>query len=352
MTRPFDGTRVLPVVLAVLLSLLTGAGSTLATPPTPASGSKWAQNQAVDYRWKGGSEPPAWMRGAMNAAAADVKQSSASKTPVFAHDANAASWIAYTSDIPTSYAVGYAIRNVPDSFSIRLRPQGYVLDWGRLRWCQYYDNPPKGCYDAEMITLHEFGHVLTLGHIDESTVTAWTDTIMHASPKTKAKAGWNAHEYGRCDVARLQIRYEPRSASTPISTCLDLGTDLFLSASPSGSVAYGSGVTMTATLRIDSDAVYASLAGDALAGRTVWLQRRAVNGSTWTDLVQLTSQSSNPGRYSRSITVTGTYDYRARFATPSNEGLTGSASAILRIAVGDPCVNSGVMSVGINAPTC
>lgn len=333
-------------LLAVLLTVPAAA-----TPPTPASGTIWDVGN-IRYRWQSGSEPPAWIRPVIHAAARNASYSTRARTPEFSYDSGGTGWIGYTADIPSSYAVGYATRSLPDSFGIRLRPQGYQLDWGTLRWCQFYESPPNGCYDAELITLHEFGHVLTLGHIDETTVTDWLDTIMHAAPKTRAKVGWNEHQFGRCDVARLQVRYEFASPSTLGSTCLDLATGLSLSALPSGSVDYGSTVNFVAALEIDQGAEYAALAGDPLAGRTVWLQRRPIGGSAWTDLSQMTAQSASPGRYGRALAVYGSFEYRASFAAPGNEGLRGSTSGILRIYVGDPCVNTDEASSAINVPTC
>ena len=29
------------------------------------------------------------------------------------------------------------------------REQGHEFDWGSLKWCQTYDDPPNGCFDAE-----------------------------------------------------------------------------------------------------------------------------------------------------------------------------------------------------------
>lgn len=341
-------TAILIAQLAVL-SAVNGAG---ATPPTPASGTVFPARAALEYEWKAGSEPPTWLRGAINSAARSAGAESGAGTPTFTYRDGAPSAVSYTGNIPTGYAIGYATSNAPKSFSIRLRPQGYVLDWGTLRWCQFYQSPPTGCYDAEMITLHEFGHVLTLDHVNEADVTNWTDTIMHVSPKTKAKAGWNAHQFGRCDVARLQLRYELKSAATRVSTCLSLGSALTLASSRSSPVASGSSLTMTADLSIDLSAGQGSLAGDPLAGRTVWLQRRAVGANGWNDYLLLTSQSTTSGRYARSFSVTATYDYRARFAAPANEGVGGSTSAIVRIAISDPCVNYGVKQSTTNAPTC
>src|SRR3954447_21826487 len=241
--------RIVVASLGALLTLALAAGQATATPPTPASGVIWRPNQHVDYRWKDGNEPPAWLKPAINAAAHDSNDSRASRAAIFSQSDNGASSISYTGDIPTSYAIGYTISYIPNYFTMRLRPHGYALDWGTLRWCQFYDTGPTGCYDAELIALHELGHAQTLDHADDDLVTDWTDAVMHWAPKTKAKAGWNQHSFGRCDVARLQIRYQPLTTSTPISTCLHLATALSLNVSASTS-SYGGSVTLTARLAI------------------------------------------------------------------------------------------------------
>lgn len=341
--------RLFASAIAAGLVLLPVAWPASATPPTPASGAIWDSGQVVEYRWKDGNEPPSWMRGAINLAAQAATTTSRANSPVFSYRDGGPGWIGYTSDIPTSYAVGYAIRNVPDTYGIRLRPQGYVLDWGTLRWCQFYQSPPNGCYDAALIALHEFGHVLTLDHADDDLVTDWLDTVMHWAPKTRAKIGWNADEFGRCDVARLQLRYGARSASTPISTCLALPTALGLAATPAGAVDYGSTASLAASLRIDADSPAGALSGDPLSGRTVMLQRRPIGGMSWTDVSAMT-QSDTGGRYVKTLTITAPYEYRARFDAPTAEGLGASTSPVVRISVADPCVNTG--GGDIDVPLC
>jgi hypothetical protein len=248
--------------------------------------------------------------------------------------------------------VGYTVRNVPNSFTIRLRPQGYPLDWGTLRWCEFYDDPPAGCYDAEMITLHELGHAQTLGHVDEADVTDWTESIMHASPKTKAKAGWNAHEYGRCDVARLQIRYGTATPTTRYSTCLNLDTEMSLSASASSAPRYGA-VTLTARLKVSDNAIYPNLASDPLAGRRVNLQRRPAGTTAWTTVGELDPVANDPGRYSALISITAVYDWRAVFPEPGNEGLSGASSQAVRISLSYDCAPTNAMSRQVPAQaTC
>lgn len=345
-------SRTVAIGLVVVVSLLVAAvGSSLAATPTPASGATWADNQHVPYRWKSGSVPPDWLKPAINAAAADSNRSRASRAAAFSYDTGATSWIGYTADIPTTYAVGYAVRNVPDSYNIRLRPHGHVLDWGTLRWCQYWSsNPPNGCYDAELITLHEFGHVQTLGHVDESLGEPWLDSIMHAGPRTKAKIGWNEHDYGRCDVARLQIRYRALTASTPYSTCLALPTTSTLSAS-STSVTSGTSVTFTATLHVSGAAQYAKLQGEPLDGRTVLLQRRLPGATSWTTHTQM-GGTAVEGRYRSTISLTTTYEWRARFAKPSDEGLDASSSAVVKVTVssctGSVCCSGNVCRMSID----
>jgi len=313
----------------VILTLTTGQAS--ATAPTPASGQVWHQNQRVTYRWHEGDVPPSWMRSAINAAANDSNDSRDAKAAVLSQSDSGTSWIGYTGDIPTTWAIGYTVRNIPNSFTMRLRPQGYPLDWGTMRWCQAYDTPPTGCYDAEMIALHEFGHAQTLDHPDDTDVTNWTDTVMHWAPKTKAKAGWNQHDFGQCDVARLQIRYEPLTSSTRISTCLDLNTDISLSSSL-GSIASGSNVVLTARLKIVDNAMYPLLASEPLSSRTINVQRRAIGSSSWSSFGQMTALDDN-GRYTKTFSPSDTYDYRVIFNSPANEGLEGDTSLTVRVSV-------------------
>lgn len=328
------------LAVGVVLAALSAQPATAALP-TPASGGTWAQNQRVEYRWKEGAVPPGWAKVAMNAAAADSNASRRARAAVFAYNASGPAWLAYTDDLPTNWAIGYTVRDMPNSFTIRMRPHGTQLDWGTLRWCEFYDgDAPNGCYDLEMVTLHEFGHAQSLGHADEADIDSYTDTVMHATGlHSKAKLGWNQHVFGRCDVARLQIRYEPLTSSTPISTCLDLPTDLTFSPG-SGNIAYGSNVTLTAKLKIGADAAYANLAGEPLSGRSVVLQRRAVGGSAWTTIGEMTPVTDDTGRYVKTMTLTATYDWRASFGAPADEGLDGVNSNVSRLSVTFGCTPS------------
>lgn len=313
-----------------------------AASPTPAHGQKWASNQSVEYRWKDSHVPPGWAKTAINAAAGDSNRSRAAQAAVFAHAEAGSSWIAYTSNLPTNWAIGYTVADVPNSFSIRLRPQGSRLDWGTLHWCEFYSIPPRGCYDMEMVALHEFGHVQTLDHADEAGVDRFIDTVMHATVHSKPKAGWNMHEFGRCDVARLQIRYHPLTSATRFSTCLELPSVLTLTSSSSGLETYGTGVALIARLSVSDAVQYANLAGQRADGREIALESRAPGGS-WEAAGNLAPMDDGTGRYTSTITVTGTYYWRAVFADPTGEGLNPSTSAALLISMDVPCVQSAGM---------
>src|ERR1700693_4395509 len=145
---------------ATIIALTAVAGSTAAHAPDPffASG-PFGQNQVLQYHWRGGAEPSSVIKAAINAAAADANASRASKAATFAYNASGSNPIGYGAGA-TCGVNGLACftRVVPNGFTIWLREQGHVYDWGSLKWCQAYSSPPNGCYDAETITLDELGH--------------------------------------------------------------------------------------------------------------------------------------------------------------------------------------------------
>lgn len=279
------------------------------------------------------SRPPGWQR-PINDAAADSTASRKSKAARLTYDAAGTSWIKYTADFPENpqWAIGWTIANVrPYYFHMLLRVHGTVLDWGTLKWCPLNSN--NGCYDPELIVLHEFGHVQGLGHNDAAIGQDWLESIMQAAPHSKDKTGWNMHAFGPCDVARLQMTYEALTPSTLYSTCLSLDTTMWLSA-PQGPHQPGTNVLFTATFKI-ANTEAANLAGDELDARLVTLQRR-LSGGSWTNYTSMSSVGGGSGQYRVTLSVYGTYEYRARYVAGSGEGLNGSSSSAVEVVV-DPC---------------
>jgi hypothetical protein len=318
---------------AMLLASSLTAGGAIAHGPDPALSGAFGQNQDLRYRWRAGSEPAAVIKTAIKAAAADANASRASKAATFTYDAGGPSPIGYGAGA-TCGVNGLACftRDAPDDFTMWFREQGHVFDWGTLKWCQAYDVWPNGCYDAENIALDEFGHVEGLNHhVNFANDSDYEDAVVQTYSRTKPSAGYNKHVFGRCDVARLQIIYDIVLASAKYSTCLDLSTVLTITASPI-QIVVGSSTTLTAMLKVvDSDS-YGRLGGNAVSGRTVTLQRRAVGATTW-----IAVGTMPPG------SVTGTYvlaqwpgaasEYRAVFATPTSEGINGDSSPAVRVYV-------------------
>jgi hypothetical protein len=319
----------------------------LAHGPDPLLGTRpWNQNQVVPYTWQSGSVPPSWMQPGLDAGAADVGESRDSRAASFVRQSGAASTFAYVSYMPCpSYAIACADRTgVPSSFAgLWFRVQGWVFDWGTMRWCQAQATFSDGCYDVENIALDELGHIEMLGHhVNYDDGSDFTDAVVQASAHSRPKAGWNQHAFGDCDVARLQLEYERLSPSDLLSTCLSLASVATLTASPTTAYA-GTTVTFTATLKISVDTANRALSGDPLSDRTILLQRRAVGATSWSTVTTLTPSASVEGLYTGLWSPTATYDWRVLFSSPTNEGVGGASSAAVRVTVAG-CSGSGCPS--------
>jgi hypothetical protein len=333
--------------LAVLLAIgavgAACAGPALAHGPDPLlGGTDFAQDQSVGYTWKADQVPPAWMQAAIDAAAADSNASRASRAAVLARAAGAPSLVSYGEPAPCG-AIGIACANrdaAPSSFRMWIRAQGYMFDWGALRWCQAPGTNTTGCYDAESVALHEFGHAQNLGHhADLADQSDWADSVMHTIARTKPKAGYNPRAYGRCDTARLQLEYDRPTFGAPFSTCLAIPTVTSLAAYPT-SIAPGTSVRFTASLRTASGAAYRALSNDPVSSRAVVLQRRTPGTSTWTSVLTMSPSPVTAGLYTATWSPTATFEWRALFAAPPTEGLTGSSSAAVSVTVSG-CTVSG-----------
>jgi hypothetical protein len=323
----------------VALAGLAVAGPALAVrahAPDPAlSGATWDQDERLEYRWRAGSEPPGAIRSAIDAAADDANDTRSSRAATFAYAADGESQIGYGAGATCGVnGIACFTRSAPDGgFTMWLREHGRVFEWGALRWCQMFASPPNGCYDAETIALDEFGHVEGLGHHENHADDRdYLDAVVQTFSRTKPSSGWNMHELGRCDIARLQLRYDITTASDHYSTCLDLETVVSLSASPT-SVSFGGTTRLTALLRVvDADA-YDRVGGNPVSYRTVRLQRRAPGASTWTTVASMTPTSSPTGSYTASLKLQASAEFRAVFATQSVEGLNGDSSPTVTVTV-------------------
>ena len=343
--------RTLHALAAAVASLLAVGATAFPvsghSPDPVLGGPLWAQDQVIRFRWRTGEVPPLAMQTAIKAAAGDANRTKASRAATFAFDPAGSSWINYGLNVGCGVngLACFSRVNAPNSFIMSFREQGHVFDWGVLRWCQMTANAPDGCYDAENIALDEFGHVEVLNHhvnfVDDHD---FLDAVVQTYSRTKPRSGWNAHAFGRCDVASLQREYDVPLPTTRISTCLDVATTLSIAPSAS-SVAYGGSVTLTARLSITDYDAYERLGGNMLSSRTVTIQRRVPGATTWTSIATM-AVGSVAGTYTFTATsLTRAYDWRAVFSKPTSEGLRASTSNVVTVAVSGcsapPCPLSG-----------
>ena len=79
-----------------------------------------------------------------------------------------------------------------------------------------------------------------------------------------------------------------------------------------------------------SSSSYGALSGDPVSNRTVLLERRFPGASSWTTVASMTPQGS-AGTYEATVSLTGSYEWRARFPRPPGEGILGSTSATVSV---------------------
>src|SRR3954469_12206631 len=217
-TRHDRARRALIVALAAA-SVTTPA---LAHDPDPAlSGGTFNQNQALEFRWRSGSEPPSAIRTAVLGAAGDSNATRASRAATFTYDSTAANPIGYGTGTCGVNGLACFTRTAPTGFTMWFREHGRVFDWGSLRWCQMQSSPTNGCYDAETIALDEFGHVEILNHhVNYADDHDSLDAVVQTFSRDKPQTGYNARAVGRCDIATLQVQYDVPSTAAKYSTCL------------------------------------------------------------------------------------------------------------------------------------
>lgn len=332
LTRPI---RWLGGALAAVVILLCLASGAAAHGPDPVlSNGRWNQNQDLRYSWRSGAVPPSIYQAPINAAASDINASRGSQAATFAYTAGSGNLVGYgTGATCSTGGLACFTRTPTTSFTVWMREQGHVFDWGSLRWCQAYSSWPDGCFDVENIILDEFGHIEILWHhVNLTNDPDYLDAVVQTTSRAKPKSGYNAHRLARCDVASLQVQYDMQGWGAKYSTCLSLSTTLALTASPSA-VAKGGTTTVTATLKVADVSSYSRLALNPVALRTVSLQRRPSGTTSWTTVGTMTSGSAS-GTYTYSLSLSARTDFRAVFATPTDEGLLGSTSPTVTVSVG------------------
>lgn len=335
------------LALALAFPLVRVATANGPNPEHTAGQPYWAPNRSLEYNWLASFVPPAaTMQPAISAAATDSNDSQFSNAPLYSFG-NDEGLVAY-GKTGTNWSCGpqgiacFARSVSGNWFHVNFRVHGQVLTNPNgtqftVRWCDV-DPTPTNCWDVENIALDELGHVLGVGHhVNPDYADAVVQTTARQqddSPNT----GWNAHNYGLCDIGFLQLRYDV-TETAGISDCLitqgdGLNTLVTIAANPP-SVSQGDPVVFTAHLGVVVSSTYYELSGNNLANRTVSLYRAPTGSSSW--VLIGTMSGGGGGNYTRTVTQSGvTYQWQARFVPNSAEGLDGDNSPALTVPV-QPC---------------
>ncbi len=220
---------------------------------------------------------------------------------------------------------------MPTSWGVWIRPYGTDYSWGTLRWCQKTSSS-SGCFDIRRVMLHELGHIAGLNHPSSAGFTLSANvSVMQGITPSRPQSGSSRHAFGRCDVATLQELYDTPDNKTAISSCNDVATTLSLSASRS-TIAAGASVRLTATLKVADHSSYRLLAANPLNGRSLKLMyRRAGSDDSWRTVWMRSLYQQ--GRYEATLWPDSTWELKAVFSKPADEGLRYSRSAIQKVKV-------------------
>ena len=300
--------------------------------PVPAfGGGGWGRDKILAFSWQVSNVPPVWARPALVTAASDASGSSIARSPTFRYGSSATNSVRYTSTFPSfcRFGIACASRAMP-AWAVWIRPHGTDFSWGTLRWCERTNT--DGCFDLRRVMLHELGHIAGLNHPSTAGFTlAPYETVMHAITPARPKPSSRRHVFGRCDVATLQELYDLPGSKALVSSCNDVATVIDLEASRS-IVSAGGSVELIARLAIADRAEYGLMRRQRLAGRSVKLRyRSAGSGESWSTTWMRPLAAT--GRYAATISPHATWEFKAVFPAPSDEGLRFSGSSIVNVKV-------------------
>jgi hypothetical protein len=229
------------------------------------------------------------------------------------------------------------------SLYVRLLPSISATTW---MWYQrdntctdLYDGNPKPddgfpasvCFSVQRVVAHESTHVTLLRtHYDDGLD---SETIMQSVTPTPngSPTNWNRRSFLPCDAAAAELEYGLANPSGRFADCFKVtpgdgakGLNAALSLATPSSITRCSNVatTVAGRLALADTAAYEDLRDTPLAGRVVRIDRRPLNGTTWsTGVFTATALNASGSNWSRAITTSapGSYVYRATFFTTAAE---------------------------------
>jgi hypothetical protein len=315
---------IVSIALAVVSALLL-AGPVAAHDPTAGAVAQYPSGTTLQYRF-GGAGYPSWVPSASQAAFGPDWSNAAfnnARLPSFSYSASGSGAVYYSSSTASPCGTG------------NTQWLQCASNWGSTAWRIYirnFDGAPYGawtwcniafsgtCWDAERALLHEAEHVVlgVAGHDPQGE----SNTIMGSVAPWYATTGWNTHHIQRCDESAAQLLTGLGSPSGPLADCFDHiaghGVAGLLPSLTDAATSVAACLSQVATLSgsfgVAPDARYQALAGQGLAGRTIWFDRKLHTATTWT--LNVASAVTGPGSanwsrgFSTGSATTITYDIR------------------------------------------
>ena len=350
-----SGARAAGLAALVLVFAAQPAAAYLGDTYDPTPGERdWPLQAILTYSWLPNHEPPNWMAPLIRAEIAHLNDGTqGARLPVFRFttDPRAAHLkigygIPQGADAPACAEVGsiVCIQRLPETplrdkillFAKDVR-DGSPHDW--QKYCQYRGTPPQGyregCFDVSHVTLRAMGFVYGLHRWDVDQYGKFGPgariTVMSAWALRRGVPGFQRIDFGRCDVARLQLLYDVFSPRSLYSTCLDRqATQLELGADDQ-SVGYRDPVHFRAKLKLDVTEPEVFV-GNLVSGRRVVLQRSTDGFATFDSRVM---EPQPGGLYTLTVRPAESASYRAVFQ-PIGEGLAGDTSDVVEVFVAPP----------------
>ena len=240
-------------------------------------------------------------------------------------------------------------RDAPNGFTMWLREQGHVFDWGTLKWCQTYTHARRTAATTPRRS-RSTSSATSKGSATTSTtptIRDYLDAVVQTYSRTKPSTGWNVHAFGRCDTATLQMLYDvtvdrevldlprPRDRPDALRASRRRSRRRARRRSPPRSRSW----TTTPT---------SASAATRSRGRTVTLQRRAPGATTWTTVGTM-RPARRPAR--TSCPAPGADDgIPRRLQDARRRGLNGDTSAGRQVTVAACASDRPSAAAGIAAP--
>jgi hypothetical protein len=200
--------------------------------------------------------------------------------------------------------------------------------------------PTSVCFSIQRVVAHESTHVTLLrthydDGLDDETIMGSVTPTPNGSP-----INWNHRSFLRCDAAAAQLEYGLAEPSGKLADCFKvkpgdgvkgLNPALTLATAPNLSRCWNTATTVAGRLALANTATYEDLRDTPLAGRVVRIDRKPLNGTTWTTGAFTAAAAESAGNnWSRTITSTtpGTATYRATFFTSAAETGVNSSNEI------------------------